>query len=214
MHYLGFDLETGGYKKKEHTITEAYFAIWDKEWNLLDELHSYLKNNDGEIHGEEQAFKATGIDPQALLASPDTLMYSEFNVKLKAMLERHKIPKKRVHYRYLGQNIVYFDIPFMEEQGLLTEEEAKKCGISHNALDTTAMVTWLKDMGILPSNVGSISSLVEYFGLPKGTAHRAKDDVHMQKAIYIKLCELIKQVTKANLSNAGQDSDLLKIVEF
>ncbi len=48
MHYLGFDLETGGFNKKEHTITEAYFAIWDEEWNLLDDLHLLLKNTENE----------------------------------------------------------------------------------------------------------------------------------------------------------------------
>jgi hypothetical protein len=214
MHYLGFDLETGGFDKHNHTITEAYFAIWDEEWNMLEDLHLFLKNDDGEIHGEEQAFQATGIDPESQLLDPNTVTYTEGRDQLLAMLERHKIPKKRTHYRYLGQNIVYFDIPCMEAQGFLNEKQAKKAGINHNSLDTTLMVTWLKDMDMLPSNVGSISSLVEYFGLPKGTAHRAKDDVHMQKEIYIRLCEMMKKASQANLLAQGQDNDLLKIVEI
>lgn len=214
MHYLGFDLETGGFDKYNHTITEAYFAIWDKEWNLLDELHLYLKNDNGEIHGEEQAFKATGIDPESQLLDPTTLTYTEGRAKLIEMLAKHKIPKKRTHYRYLGQNIAYFDIPFMEAQGFLNEDQAKKAGINHNVLDTTNIVTWLKDMEMLPSNVGSISSLIEYFGLPKGTAHRAKDDVNMQKEVYIRLCNLMKDASKANLLTQGQDNDLLRIVEI
>ena len=55
MHYLGFDLETGGFDMIEHTINEAYFAIWDKDWNLLEDLHLYLKNDDGEIYGTAEA---------------------------------------------------------------------------------------------------------------------------------------------------------------
>lgn len=212
MMYLGFDLETGGFDKKHHTITEAYFAIWDEKWTLHDDLHLYLKNDKGEIVGEEEAFKVSGINPQELLSNPSTLTYSEGRAKLLSMLEKHKIPGKRVHYKFLGQNITAFDIPFMEEQGFFTSAHLKKAGITHNPIDTTSIVTWLKDMGILPANVGGLGSLVEYFGLPKGTAHRAKDDVHMQKDVYVKLCQLFKN---NSINNLKQDNDdLLKIVEL
>jgi len=214
LHHLGFDLETGGFDKKEHTINEAYFAIWDTEWNLLEDLHLLLKNDSGEIHGTEEAFQITGINPEEHLANPETITYTEGREKLLAMLTRHKIPKKRIHYRFLGQNIVYFDIPFMEAQGFLTEEQTKKAGIAHNSLDITSIVTWLKELGILPGNVGSISSLIDYFGLDKGKAHTAKGDVHMQKDIYVRLCDLLKQATMANLSQTSSESDLLKIVEL
>jgi len=212
MMYLGFDLETGGFDKKRHTITEAYFAVWDENWTLLNDLHLYLKNDKGEVIGEEEAFRISGINREELLANPNTLTYSEGRIKLLNMLEQHKIPGKRVHYKLLGQNIAGFDIPFMEEQGFFTNVHLKKAGITHNHFDTTLIVTWLKDMEILPSNIGSLGTLVEYFGLPKGTAHRAKDDVHMQKDVYVKLCELFKN---NSINNLKQNSDdLLKIVEL
>lgn len=214
MHYLGFDLETGGFNKDRDTITEAYFAIWDKDRKLLEDLHLFMKNDDGEIIGDQEAFEITGIDPEVQLNDPNTVTYTEGREKLIAMLTRHKIPKKRLHYRFLGQNIVYFDIPFMDRQGFFTEEQVKKAGIGHNSLDTTLIVTWLKEVGILPSSVGSIDSLIEYFGLQKGNLHTAKDDTHMQKDIYFKLCDLMKQATMANLGGNNSDSDLLKIVEF
>jgi DNA polymerase III epsilon subunit-like protein len=213
-HFLGFDLETGGLDRKTHTITEAYFAIWNEKWELLEDIHLYLKNDNGEVIGEKEAFDITGINPEEHLKNPDTLTYTEGRTKLLEMLKRHKIPRKRIHYRLLGQNISLFDIPFMQEQGFLTESQSKKAGIAHNCLDSTSIVTWLKSLDILPSNVGNLSSLVEFFGLPKGTAHRAKDDVHMQKDVYIKLCELMKNNMKANLQSQGQDNDLLKIVEL
>tara|TARA_R100000951_G_scaffold115132_2_gene122215 strand:+ start:2131 stop:2775 length:645 start_codon:yes stop_codon:yes gene_type:complete len=214
MHYLGFDLETGGFDKKNDTINEAYFAIWDENWNLLEDLHLLLKNNDGEIHGTQEAYDITGINPEEHLANPETITYAEGKIKILAMLGRHKIYKKRNHFRFLGANIVYFDIPFMNEQDLLTEEEYKKAGVHHNSLDTTLIVTWLKEIGILPSNVGSVSSLIEYFGLVKGKAHTAKADVEMTKEIYIRLCDLLKKSTVANLGAAQADNDLLKIVEL
>ena len=212
MHYLGFDLETGGFDKKEHTINEAYFAIWNEDKVLLEDLHLLLKNDEGEIHGTQEAYEVTGINPEEHLANPETVTYTEGRNRLLEMLTRHKIPKKRNHYRFLGQNIVYFDIPFMEAQGFLSEEQRKKAGIHHNSLDTTGIVTWLKEIDLLPSNVGSISSLVDYFDLPKGTAHTAKGDVHMQKDIYFKLCDIMKKNTMANLNTVS--SDLLKIVEL
>ena len=60
--------------------------------------------------------------------------------------------------------------------------------------------------------MGGLGTLVEYFGLPKGTAHRARDDVHMQKDVYVKLCELFKNNSLNNLKN--DNNDLLKIVEL
>lgn len=213
MNYLGFDLETGGFDKKKHTITEAYFAIWDENWNFVEDLHMYLKNDAGEVIGEQEAFRATGIDPELLLTSPNTLTYTQGRIKLLSLLERHKIPKKRIHYRPLGQNIIAFDIPFMQEQGFLSETQLKKAGIHHNALDSTCIVTWLKDMGVLPSDVGNLGSLVDYFNLPKGTAHRAKDDVWMQMEVYRKLCDLFRKNVATGLGSSA-DNDLLKIVEL
>lgn len=214
MMYLCFDLETGGFDMKNHTINEAYFSLWDENWQFVDEIELLLKNDDGEIHGTEEAFKVTGIDPEEHLKNPLTVTYSQGREQLLAMLTQHKTPKKKTHYRFVGQNIVAFDIPFMQAQGFLSEEQMKKAGISHNSLDSTAIVTWLKDIKALPDNVGSISSLIEYFNLPKGTAHRAKDDVLMQKEIYLKLCDLFKKSMIANLSNTNSNSDLLKIIEI
>lgn len=212
MHNLGFDLETGGFDPKEHTIMEAYFAIWDENDNLIDELHLLLKDDNGNVNATESALEATGMNVEEHLANPNTITYSEGREKLIAMLQRNKIPGKQKHYRYLGQNVIAFDIPFMHESGFFTKEMAKKYGINHNAVDTTVLVTWLKDLDMLPNSVGSISSLVEYFGLSKGTAHTAKDDTHMQKDIYIKLCNMMKQAAKNNLTSG--DSDLLKVVEL
>lgn len=214
MHYLGFDLETGGFDKKEHTILDAYFCIWDEDWNQIDELRLYMTDNEGKVNATEKALKVTGIDLEEHLKRPDLLTYDQAKEKLIEMLDKHKIPKKRTSYRFLGQNIIYFDIPFLQEQGLLTEEEMKKCGIGHNSIDSTVLVTWLKELDILPASIGSISSLIDYFELPKGKAHTSKDDVHMQKDIYIRLCNLMKKQQEANLMSQGQDNDLLKIVEL
>lgn len=215
MHYLGFDLETGGLDPHQHTITEAYFAIWDEKWNLIEDLHLLLKNDEGQVNGTKEAFEVTGIDPIEHLKNPDTVTYSEGRKKLSEMLTRNKIPGKKLHYRYLGQNILSFDIPFMEIQGFFTKEDAKKHGIGHNSIDSTVIVTWLKDIGMIPNDVGSISSLVDYLQLEKTTAHRAKDDVHMQKEIYVKISNMFKQNMVDKLKSSDVfNSDLLKVIEL
>lgn len=213
MLYIGFDLETGGFDKKKHTITEAYFGIWDEKWNFIDEIHLFMKNDEGKIIGEKEAFDISGINPEQQLSDPSTLTYTEGRIKLLSVLEKYKTPGKRSHYKLLGHNILGFDIPFMEEQAFLTSQHMKKAGISHNPLDTTLIVSWLKDMGVLPHTVGNLGSLVDYFELPKGTAHRARDDVHMQKDVYIKLCSLFKINSVHNLKNSD-NNDLLRIVEL
>jgi len=155
----------------------------------------------------------TGIDPDELLANPDTVTYTEGRQKLTEMLLKHKIPKKRNHYQWLGQNIASFDIPFMEAQKFFTSEQSKKCGVHHNVLDTTVYATWLKRIGILPNDVGNLGSLVKYFGIETREAHRAKDDVLMQKEVYIAMSDMIKKMSIGNLNSTG-NNDLLKIVEI
>jgi DNA polymerase III alpha subunit (gram-positive type) len=212
MHYLGFDLETGGLDETKNTIMEAYYAIWDENWNLLEDLELHMTDDEGNVNAEQEALDITGINLEEHMARPDLVTYSQGRAKLEEMLQRHKIPKKRTHYRFLGQNIAGFDIPFMKHQGFMNPEQMKKAGINHNPIDTTILVTWLKQIGILPTSVGSIGSLIEYFGLPQGKLHSAKDDVLMQKEIYIRLCDIMRKSTVANLGSV--DSDLLKIVEL
>ena len=214
MHYLGFDLETGGLNEDEHTIMEAYFAIWDEKWNLLEDLELHMTDDNGNVNAEQEALDITGINLAEHMERPDLLTYSQGREKLEEMLQRHKIPNKRTHYRFLGQNIAGFDIPFLKRQGFMSAEQMKKAGINHNPIDTTILVTWLKSIGVLPSDVGSITSLVKYFELPEGKAHTAKDDVHMQKAIYVKLCDLLRASMLNNLTQGNAESDLLKIVEL
>lgn len=214
MNTICYDLETGGLDKFNHTITEAFFAVFDENWVQLDSLHLYLKNDAGEVKGEEQAFKITGIDPDELLANPDTVTYTEGREQLLTMLAKHKLPKKQKHFQLLGQNIAAFDGPFMEIQGFLTQEHKKTAGIHHNVLDTTVYTTWLKKLGILPDDVGNLGSLVKYFGLQGREAHRAEDDVYMQKDVYIAMSDMVKKMALNNLNSVGSSSDLLKIVEL
>jgi oligoribonuclease (3'-5' exoribonuclease) len=46
MNYIWFDTETGGLNPKIHSLLTAYFAIVDKDLNLIAELSLQLKPSD------------------------------------------------------------------------------------------------------------------------------------------------------------------------
>ena len=197
------------FDKKKHTITEAYFAIWDEDWNLLEDLHLLLKNDDGEVIGEQQAFETTGINPETHLLDPDTITYTEGREKLLAMLTRHKIPKKRKHYMPAGHNIL-FDLNFIWEQ-LIEKEDWEKTVHYGKKMDTYIVCTFLQDMGILPDDLGKLTSLVEYFGIPMGKAHTARGDIEMNIDVY-KAIKAMMYSKKQDMAAISTNS-LLEIIE-
>lgn len=214
MHFIAFDIETGGFNSEVNTILEAYFAIYDKNFKLIEDLELLLVNDEGLANAEEEALKVTGINLEEHLKNPKTIKYSEGRKKLFDMLTRNKIEGKKRSFRALGQNIVYFDMPFIHRQKFIAEDEWKKY-IHHNALDTTQITTFLKEIGMLPEHVGSLSSLAEHFGIANAGAHRAKNDVQMQVQIYQRLADAVKKnhIDKAS-SVSVNNSDLFKIIEM
>ena len=210
MNYLAFDCETSGTNPKEHMLLTIYFGVYNSDFELIDELDMYLKP-DTENHGEkveEKALEITGIDVQSHLANPDTITYTQGAAKLSELLEKHKIKGKRIHYRPIGQNIE-FDLKFVYEKLMSQELWEKK--VHYKYLDTLRIVTFLQDVGILASDIGNLSSLVEYFNIPMGQAHNAKEDVRMTVDVYKALKSMLNE-KKDNFSGVSNNS-LLEIIE-
>lgn len=212
MHYLWFDCETGGLDSDVHSLLTAYFIIYDENFNILDELDLKLKPNSGEIISTPEAMKVTGINLEEHLADPKTVTCSVGGKMLMDMLKKHKIPKKRKHYRPSGQNIG-FDIDYIKKQ-LISKEDYGSL-IHHRSVDTLAITTVLQDVGILPKDLGNLSSLVEYFGIPMGSAHEAKDDVIMTVKVYREITKLLDSLKKgAASSQPNKTNSLLEIIEL
>jgi DNA polymerase III epsilon subunit-like protein len=150
----------------------------------------------------------TGIDLESHLNSPDTLTYTQGREKLLKTLEKHKIKGKRKHFVPLGQNL-QFDLGFVHAQ--LVDKDTWEKMIHYNYLDTLRIVTFLKDIGMIASDIGNLTSLVEYFGIPKGTAHNAKEDVRMTVDVYKALRNMLEE-RKDNFSGVNNNS-LLEIIE-
>jgi len=208
MHYLWYDCETGGTDAHRHSLLTAFFSIYDSNFEKIDELELFLKPDDGEIVAVQDALEITGIDIKIHLEDPRTIPYSKGKEVLLAFLEKYKIKGKRRHYRPCGQNIG-FDENFIMTQ-LVPEEEWRKL-VHYRAIDTLQVLTFLQDIGFLPEDLGNLESQVDYFNIPKGRAHDAKEDIRMTVDVYRAYRKLLMD-KKDNISGVSTNS-LLSIVE-
>lgn len=211
MMHLFFDMETTGLDEQKNDILTAYFAIYNENLEFIDDLDLMLKPDDPNkvIIYDIEAFETTGINLEDHLKNPATITYSKGRELLTKMLIKHKIPNKRSHYRYSGQNIG-FDIKFLKEH--MGDSEGFEKLINHGNIDTFQIATFLKECDMIAADVGNLGSLVDYFGLPMGTAHNAKEDVLMTVNVYRAMKNMMKD-KKAGMSGVA-DNDLLSIVEL
>lgn len=202
----GFDTETGSLDPKKGDLLTFYMAILDEDFKIVDELDLKLKPDDRLPIAESEALKINGIDIKKHIEDPETVTYSIGKTRLVAMLKKHH--KKVGRYnniRPLGQN-VDFDINFTQEY-LLPKEEWDKL-FHYGKIDTKGIVDFLKDCSWLPKDLGSLTTYVEYFSIPKRSAHSAKDDTLMMIDVYKYLISLMKS-KKEN----GTQQDLISLLE-
>lgn len=212
MNYLFIDTETTGTNPLKHEVLTAYFGVYNENMEFIDELDLMLKPDHGDISKiiyDSGAAEVTGINLSEHLKDPNTITYSEGKAKILALFEKNKIPKKRRHYRLSGQN-VDFDKNFLISRIMDIEEWEKY--VHHNTLDTLRICTFLQDIGFIPSDLGNLASLVEYFGIPMGKAHNAKEDTKMAVEVYKAMKKMLSS-KKNDLSGISEHS-LLNIVEL
>lgn len=208
MHYLWFDTETGGTNPKLHSLLTAYFAVCDKDLNIIDELELQLKPSDAsQLNLTQEAMEVNKINISEHLKDPNTVTYAEGRVKLKQLLLRNKIKGKRKSYMPSGHNVA-FDKEMIWEQ-LMPKDEFEE-EVHYRTVDTSSICTFLKDVEILPEEVGNLMSLVEHFGVPKQDAHNAKRDVRMNIEVYRRMKSMMKTRKREMIGNANS---LLEIVE-
>lgn len=208
MHYLWYDTETGGLNYKINPVLTLYFALCDKNQDIFAELDLKLKPDsmDGLII-EQGALDVNKINIDKHFADPETLTYSQAKVVILDFLHKHKIAGKRgKSFQPCGHNIP-FDDDFIIHH-LLGDEWRKN--VHHRKLDTSSLTSGFVDMGLFPENVGSLTSLVEHFNVPRDEAHTAKGDVRMNIKVYKSMKKMISGL-KANVSSV--DKNLLSIIE-
>lgn len=205
--FLAFDLETGGLDPAKTDLLTGYFAMLDEDFKILEELSLHLKP-EGRLPVVEAAAMATnGIDIQKHLESPNTITYAEGAKKLVSMIKRHL--KKKGRYSNIipmGYNILTFDIPWAQYH--LLDKSTWESMIHYKALDVMQHVDMLKNHGWLPPTVGNLGSMVDFFGVPRGESHVAKDDILMTIQVHAKIRELMD-----SKKNGGSTADLISLLE-
>jgi oligoribonuclease (3'-5' exoribonuclease) len=203
-----FDTETGGLNPKVHSLLTAYFAICDKDLNLVDELELQLKPSDlSKLNLTQEAMNVNKINIDEHLKDPNTITYEEGRVKLKQFLLRNKIKGKRKSFMPAGHNI-QFDKEMIWEQ-LMPQDEFEE-EVHYRTIDTSNICNFLKDVEILPDDVGNLESLVDLFKVPKRETHNAKGDVLMNIEVYRSMKAMMKSKKQEMI---GGTSTLLEIIE-
>lgn len=210
MNKMWYDTETSGLDENTYFLLTAFFAVTDKDFNVIDELYLQLKPPEPtKVIFEKKALETNKINLEQHLKDPQTLTYEEGKKKLIEFFERNKIKGKRRSLQPCGHNILGFDNPYIWKH-LISKTEWEKY-VHYRTLDTTGIVAFLKDIGILPPEVGSLTSLVEYLNIPVKEAHHAKGDVLMNIKVYEALTAMIKDVKKQIATSSN--NSLLEIVE-
>lgn len=207
--YLWFDCETGGIDPNVHSLLTAYFAVVDEDLNFIDDLYLQLKPQDlSKIVVTKEAMDITGINLEEHLADPATITYEEGRAVLEEFLKKHKIKGKRRSFMPAGHN-VQFDKDMIWAQ-MMPREDWEKL-VHYRTIDTSAVCAFMKAIGFFPSDVGSLTSLVEYYKIPMKEAHNAKGDVQMNIEVFRSMVNAFK-VRKDQYAGAVSGS-LLEIVE-
>lgn len=205
--FMPFDSETGGFDPKKADLLTLYVAIMDEEFKIHDELYLKLKPDGGRLPiAEAQALKVNGIDIQAHLADPETITYSEANVKVITLLRKYlKKTGRFSNIRPLGYNVP-FDIKWVQEHVLPLAEWESILHYKH--VDVMQNVDFLKECEWFPKDLGSLSSVVDYLQIPKRAAHNAKEDTLMTIDVHKKLKEIMR-----SKRDGGSAQDLISLLE-
>lgn len=205
--YLPFDSETGGFNPATSDLLTLYMCILTEDFQVIDEVNLKLKPNDGRLPiAETQALKVNGIDIRAHMSDPETVTYAEGKAQVTDMIKRHL--KKNGRYsniRPLGYNVP-FDVRWTQHHILPQEEWESMLHYKH--VDVMQNVDFLKEAGWFPKELGSLGTVVEFLGLPKRSAHNAKEDTLMTVDVYKKLIEIMN-----SKKEGGSTQDLISLLE-
>lgn len=208
QYYFATDTETGGLNPDKADLLTFYVGFHDEEFKLVDELYLKLKPDDGRIPiAELGALRVNGINIAEHLADPETVTYKEGREKVIAITKKYL--KKNGRYsniRPMGHNLP-FDINWIQKH--LVDKDTWDSMIHYGIIDTKTICDFLKDVGWFPKELGTLTSLVDYLGIPKRPAHNAKEDTLMMVDVYKKYLDMMKN----RRESSGGQQDLISQLE-
>lgn len=172
MKYLALDTETGGFEGT--SLLTAYFAVYNEDFEVLDDLLLEMKPKDGKYVVTAEALRINGID----LKQHDqrAITYEDAGTKLYNFLKGNSLlgAEKLIP---VGHN-VQFDIQKIIE--FLISKHSWQQFVSYRTLDTGVIARACIQAGLIPPSVsGSLGSIAEHFGMDTSQAHTADYDVYM-----------------------------------
>jgi len=231
--YLAFDTETTGINFNKNNLLTVCFIITDDNLIEIDRLNLSLKHYNYNV-----SIKAMEINKIDLIKHH----YGAVDLKsarnsLLDFLKKHK--NKMMNYDShssessmynktftpVGHNVT-FDINFIKNSGLLTENEYMSF-INFNNLDTICIAQYLKLTGHLPKNQSiSLINLCKYYGITidknksgsrvssglqttgsTGSYHTAEYDIEMTLQLLRKFKSINEKLIDANISNKKRKKD-------
>jgi DNA polymerase III alpha subunit (gram-positive type) len=189
--YIALDTETGGVTPDTSLLT-AYFAVFNVEFDLVDELDLKFKPEDGVYHVTAEAL---GINQINLIEHDKTaITYKAAKPILYDFLSRNYRGNKLTP---VGHGI-YFDL--IRVKSTLISTGAWEGYVSYRTLDTSIVCQFLRAAGLFPDDVsGSLGSLVKYLGLPnQGDLHDAKVDTLQTVSILRQLLNIVKPINEVS----------------
>jgi oligoribonuclease (3'-5' exoribonuclease) len=207
MDYLiATDAETGGLDPDEVDLLTIYMAVVDENYKIVEELDLLLKPDGDRLSiAHADALRVTGIDLQAHLTNPNTITYTEAANKITEMLKKYRTKGKYSNLKFCGFNCD-FDRSFIYKY-LINKKDFEKL-VHYKNVDVMEAVDFLKRMSWLPPSVGNLGSCVDHFGLSKGKAHNAREDILMTLEVDKKIKELMD-----SKKSGGQTLDLISLLE-
>lgn len=208
--YMAFDTETGGLDENKADLLTAFFCIMDEEYKILDELYLKLKPDNGRLPiAEAGALKVNGINIQQHLADPETFAYSEGKDKIAAMIKKHLKKNGRFsNITPMGYNILGFDIRWVQKY--LLPQDVWQSMLHYKTWDVMQDVDFLKRSGWFPKELGSLTTVVDFLGIPKRNAHSAREDTLMTIDVGKKIIDIMKSKKDGV---GSQQQDLISLLE-
>lgn len=199
--YIAYDLETGGTNCKKNPILTGYFTVLTEDLVQVDELFLKIRPETPYTEVDQESLQITNINLEDHLK--DAITRQQASELLASFIEKHT--PKRTKLIRMGYNIG-FDDRFITEQLITNWDDL----VHYRTLDSFNIVNFLKETGWLPQELGTLSSVVNYFNIHLKTAHDAKNDVLMSISVYDKLKGMM--VNSKKPSNT-LSLDLLEILE-
>jgi oligoribonuclease (3'-5' exoribonuclease) len=210
MIRVWMDCETFGMNPLVNPLATVYMALYDDKDVFIEDIDLKVKPDSlDNMVVERETEKIHGIIWEEHIANPQTITYSEAKVRIEEFLAKHKIPKAKKSFKPCGQNVP-FDVNYLKNS--IFDHASWEKLFHHRYLDTLVILNFLQDLDLVPSDLGSLTSQVEYFGLKNGEFHDARADIKMTVEVYKKQRGLILGLKKANIISSV-NVDLLKAVE-